>query len=107
MVRSFFVDFVVVLAVCMVVWGSVPVWAACVKCADRGGTCVTVHLAGGGQGCSTDYPSILGTNCGTTWRYQLTQSGLMCVIYSCHCENAKPLVAGDVVNYRCLCQTNI
>ena len=41
MIRKFFADFVVVVAVCAIVWGSAPVWAACPCTESPAGTCAS------------------------------------------------------------------
>jgi hypothetical protein len=44
MIRKLFADFVVVVALCAVVWGSAPVWAACDCPATIGGACVVKNI---------------------------------------------------------------
>jgi len=70
MIRSFFVDCMIVLAVCMVVWGSAPAWAACICIETVSGICteqaeLKVKDGHEGFGCET-YP-VCGTRSGYLW----------------------------------------
>jgi len=68
MIRSFFVDFVIVCALCSVVWGSVPVWGGgCTpkpqECpTNKYGTCL-FEGGGGGPGFSRTCKTFLGCFC--------------------------------------------
>ena len=64
MIRNFFVDFVIVVAFCAVVWGSVPAWAACLCTENVAGTCPTGYdtTPTGDRVCKNS-----GAACGTRW----------------------------------------
>ena len=87
MIRKLFLDFVIVMALCSIVWGSAPVWAGCLPCKDTiNGGCTVIKADNGKVECS-HYG-----DCGVTWWWDGT-------IYTCYC-NFK-----TVARIACWCRT--
>jgi hypothetical protein len=92
MIRRFLVDYVIVLAVCMVVWGGGPVWAAC-NCTETVAECKAKEKeVDGEEGFWCTDP---GIKCGT-------RPGYLYGTVDCKCVNRKRM--SPIVELICQCR---
>ena len=74
MIRKVFNDFIIAIALCLVIWGVAPAWAGCIICTQSVLACPRVPIDTGLGELACEHQ---GENCGTRWSWGVT--------YNCSC----------------------